>query len=278
MEEGEEGIRVLRAIEAHTGRRVDAVLGDEVGGGNGIYPMITAAKLDLPVVDADGMGRAFPEVQMTTFFINGHVAHPSGLTDFEGNTLIVTEARSPEMLERLLRAGTVAMGSAAYFTTAPMTGAFVRRHAVPGTLRLAHRIGDAVLAARAAKDDPVAAICAAMGATVRLRGKVTDVERRTEGGFLRAVLTLGGLDADRGRTVRLSVQNEYLAAWEDGLPLALTPDLICMVDSETGRSIGSEEVRYGLRVALLTAPAHPHLKTEAAMRVVGPEAFGLRAP
>lgn len=278
MVEGSESARLIRVMEQHLGHRIDALIADEIGGSNAIAPMIAAARLGLPVVDADGMGRAFPEVQMTTFFISGHVAHPSGLTDFEGNTLIVTEARSPEMLERLLRAGTVAMGSAAYFTTAPMTGAFVQRHAVPGTLRLAHRIGDAVLAARAAKDDPVTAICGAMGATVLLRGKVTDVERRTEGGFLRAVLTLGGLDADRGRTVRLSVQNEYLAAWEDGRPLALTPDLICMVDSETGRSIGSEEVRYGLRVALLTAPAHPHLKTEAAMRVVGPEAFGLRAP
>ena len=33
MEEGFEGVRVLKAIEAHTGRKVDAVLGDEVGGG-----------------------------------------------------------------------------------------------------------------------------------------------------------------------------------------------------------------------------------------------------
>ena len=45
MEEGFEFVRVLQAIEAHTGRRVDAVLCDEVGGGNGIYPMITSALL-----------------------------------------------------------------------------------------------------------------------------------------------------------------------------------------------------------------------------------------
>lgn len=277
MVEGNESARLVRVMEQHLGHRIDALIADEIGGSNAIAPMIAAARLGLPVVDGDGMGRALPEVQMATFFINGHVAHPAGLIDFEGNTLIVTEARSPRMLERLLRAGTVAMGSAAYFTTAPMTGAFVRRHAVPGTLRLAHRIGDAVLAARAAKTDPVAAICNAMGARTLLCGKVTDVQRRTEGGFVRAALTLAGLDRDRGRTVTVSVQNEYLAAWEDRQPLALTPDLICLVDSESGRPIGSEELRYGLRVTLLTAPAHPHLKTEAALRSVGPGAFGLAA-
>lgn len=275
MVEGSESARLVRVMEKHLGHRIDALIADEIGGSNAIAPMIAAAQLGIPVVDADGMGRALPEVQMTTFFINGHVAHPSGLMDFEGNTLIVTETRSPEMLERLLRAGTVAMGSAAYFTTAPMTGAFVRAHAVPGTLRLAWGIGDAVLAARQEKVDPVAAICGAMKASVILRGKVTDVGRETQGGFLHGIVTLAGLDADRGRDVRITVQNEYLAAEEDGKALAMTPDLICIVDSETGRSIGSEEIRYGLRVAVLTAPAHPFLKTEIALRSVGPEAFGL---
>jgi DUF917 family protein len=83
-------------LEQHMGRKVDALLGDEVGGGNGIAPMLTAAMVDLPVVDADGMGRAFPEVQMTTFFIHGQEVQPAALADADGNVLIVTEATSPE--------------------------------------------------------------------------------------------------------------------------------------------------------------------------------------
>ena len=73
IEEGDEGVRALKAMEAQLGRKIDAVIADEIGGGNGLAPMTTAAKLGLPVVDADGMGRAFPEVQMTTFFIHGQV-------------------------------------------------------------------------------------------------------------------------------------------------------------------------------------------------------------
>ncbi|WP_264484382.1 DUF917 domain-containing protein [Mesorhizobium sp. PAMC28654] len=149
--EGGEGVRLLNALERHMGRKVDALLGDEIGGGNGIAPMLTAALVDLPVVDADGMGRAFPEVQMTTFFIHGQAVQPAALADAEGNVLVVTEATSPKMLEKLLRAGTIAMGCTALMTTAPMSGDFVHRFGVPHTTSQAWSLGDAVLTARAAK-------------------------------------------------------------------------------------------------------------------------------
>ena len=36
----------------------------EVGGMNSIEPLLVGARLGLPVIDADGMGRAFPELQV----------------------------------------------------------------------------------------------------------------------------------------------------------------------------------------------------------------------
>ena len=274
MEEGHEGVRVLKAIEAHTGRRIDAVLGDEVGGGNGIYPMITAARLDLPVVDADGMGRAFPEVQMTSFFAYGQATQPAALSDADGNTLVITQASTPEMLEKLMRTATVAMGCTACMTTAPMTGEFVRRYGIAHTTSQAWTLGDAVLRARAAKTDPIASILAEAGGTFLMKGKVTDISRRIAGGFVRGVLTIAGLDADAGRTMTIDIQNEYLVATEGDRRLTMVPDLICIVDSETGRPIGTEEQRYGLRVAVLALPAPPILRTEPALRLMGPRAFG----
>jgi len=274
MAEGDEGLRVVRAMEDYTGRRIDALIADEVGGSNAMTPMIAAAKLDIPVVDADGMGRAFPEVQMTTFFVHGHVSHPAVLADFEGNVMVVTAATSPQMLERLLRAGTVAMGCTAYFGTAPMSGAFVARYAVPHSLSQAWSLGQTVLAARAGKADPVAAIVAASGGALLLRGKVSDVQRSVTGGFVRGRLTVDGLDEDAGRTLRIDIQNENLVARDAGGVLVMVPDLICIVDAETGRPIGTEEQRYGLRVAVVALPAHALLRSEAALGSVGPRAFG----
>lgn len=45
--------------------RIDDFAGtisDEIGGGNGIQPMIVAAEMGKPVLDADLMGRAYPNV------------------------------------------------------------------------------------------------------------------------------------------------------------------------------------------------------------------------
>ena len=38
----------------------------EIGGGNGLEPLAIGARMGLPVVDADFMGRAFPELQVPT--------------------------------------------------------------------------------------------------------------------------------------------------------------------------------------------------------------------
>lgn len=46
------------------GREAFAIVPGEIGGGNGLEAVNVAAAMDLPVVDADFMGRAFPELQV----------------------------------------------------------------------------------------------------------------------------------------------------------------------------------------------------------------------
>ena len=64
-----ESYTALRAVEDFCGIKASALVSGEIGGSNSIEPMIAASVAGVPVVDADGMGRAFPELQMTTFFI-----------------------------------------------------------------------------------------------------------------------------------------------------------------------------------------------------------------
>ena len=69
IEEGAECLRAMRAVEEAAGVRMSALISAEIGGANAMEPIITAAQSGLPVLDGDGMGRAFPEVQMSTFKI-----------------------------------------------------------------------------------------------------------------------------------------------------------------------------------------------------------------
>ncbi|MCA9878534.1 MAG: DUF917 domain-containing protein [Thermomicrobiales bacterium] len=272
---GSECLLALQTLERHVGRTFTHVIPGEIGGSNSMRPMITAAELGIPVIDGDGMGRAFPELQMDTFSIYGVPPTPGAIADPRGHSVIFDGIADPATLERYARVVTVQMGGAAGYAFPPMSGAEVRRTAIPGTVSLAVAIGEAVCKARAAHTSAVDAALHVAGGERLFTGKVTDVDRRMQGGFARGVVMLEGSGPDAGRTLRIDFQNENLIATTgEGDVLAVVPDLICLVDEETAEPITTEIVRYGLRVTVLGIPAPDLLKTPAALAVVGPAAFG----
>ncbi len=272
--QGLESYHALRAIEAYSETQATALISNEIGGCNSFEAMIAASYAGLNVVDGDGMGRAFPELQMKTFFIYGAPYVPISLCDEKGNVVYITEAFNAKWVERLARAATVQMGCVAAYAMSPMSGTQVRHSAVPGTLSLTRRIGDAVLEARREHLDPVAAILETHPGKVLFQGKIVDVERRTTGGFARGHVSMDGLDEFSGERLEIEFQNENLVARQDGEVLAIVPDLICIVETETGEPITTEMLRYGFRVKVLGFPAPEQLTTPEALAVVGPHAFG----
>lgn len=272
---GDECLRALRALERHVGRPFTHVIPGEIGGSNSMRPMIVAAQAGVPVIDGDGMGRAFPELQMDTFCIYGVAPTPAALADPRGYEVVFDNMGDATALERYARAVTIQMGGAAGYASPPMTADDVRRTAIRGTVSLAIDIGRAVLSARAGHANPVDAALAVSGGERLFHGKIIDVERRMLGGFARGVLVLEGTGLDAARSIRIDFQNENLIArTADGEILAVVPDLISLVDADTAEPISTEIVRYGMRVVVAGIPAPEMLKTPEALAVVGPEAFG----
>src|SRR5213596_763569 len=177
--------RAVTMMEEYLGRRFHAVMSLEIGGGNAIQPFMAAAVLDLPVVDADCMGRAFPEAQMTSFAIHNLRMYPLTLADVRDNALIVARAESWKWMERLSRTACVAVGSVAGTCKAPRTGREVKECGILYSTSKAMRIGRIVREARRAHHDPIEAVVHAEQGLVIFRGKVSDVNRRTTEGFLR---------------------------------------------------------------------------------------------
>lgn len=266
--------RAVRMMEEYQGRRFRAVMSVEIGGGNAIQPFMAAALLGLPVVDADAMGRAFPEAQMTSFAIHDLPMYPLTLADIRDNAVIVARAASWKWMERLSRKACVEVGSIAATCKAPRTGREVKACGILYTVTKAIRLGQTVQAARRAHRDPVEAVLEAEGGLLLFRGKVQDVSRRTTEGFLRGTATLDGLEAFRGRSFALAFQNEFAVGWLDGEPRVTTPDLICVMDSHSGEAVGTETLRYGQRVTVIALPAPPVLLTPKGLQHVGPRAFG----
>ena len=75
-------------------------------------PLIIGAERGIPVVDADGMGRAFPELQMFTPSIYGAQLGPCCLIDDMGECVSVTHAETAKQLENFMRDHTIRMGFA----------------------------------------------------------------------------------------------------------------------------------------------------------------------
>ncbi len=270
FENGDEGARLREHLEFVTGREVAALMAIEIGGGNALLPITWAARTGLPVVDADGIGRAFPEVPQVAMHLAGIPASPAVLTDERGN-LVVFRTISGDWMERLTRAAAVEFGGAASAALFSLTAAQARRASVRNSVSKAIRIGEALAAA---VGSPVAALIKEMSAFQLVSGKVLDVERHTTSGFVRGTVVIEGLGEDAGRLIRLELQNENLVALERGRVLASVPDLITVLDSETADAIATEVLRYGQRVTAIAFACDPVWRTERGIAVAGPRAFG----
>ena len=271
-------VKPLRMMEEYCGLRFKAVMSIEIGGGNGLQPLMVAALTGLPVVDADAMGRAFPEAQMTSFAAGGLSMVPLALADIRDNETMITRAASPKWVERVARKVCTEYGSSAATCKPPRTGVEVKRHAILYSVSKATRIGQAVFNARARHEDPIAAVLQETGGKCLFRGKVVDVERHSTEGFLRGRARLAGSSMDHGADqssdCTLHFQNEFSLCELDGEVCAMTPDLICVLDSVTGDGIGTDTLRFGQRVTVLALPAPEVFTTPQGLALVGPRAFG----
>ena len=270
--------RAVALMEEHRGVFFRAVMSLEIGGGNAIQPLMAAAHLAKPVVDADTMGRAYPEAQMTSVAVGDLRPYPLTSVDCRGIESIVEKVPSWKWMERVSRKICTEYGSIASTCKAPRTGREVKDWAILHTTTKAISIGRAVREAQARHRDPIEAILRVEPGKVLFRGKVVDVERRTTEGFLRGKAAIAGLDQDRGGRVVLEFQNEWIIAWRDGEAIAMSPDLICVLDSVAGEAVGTETIRYGQRVTVIALPPPAVFTTPKGLRHVGPEAFGYHVP
>jgi DUF917 family protein len=270
---GDEIVTAFRALESYLGRKITVIMSAEAGGLNSTVPFALAARVGLPVVDADGMGRAFPELQMTTLTIYGLGATPLAIADEKGNSAVINTI-SNKWTEQLARSLTIDMGSSAMIAGFTMTGKQMREAAVPATISLAEKIGATIREARRNSTDPVATVLEVSNGIKLFKGKISDIERRTETGFARGEATIVGIGEDQGSTLKIRFQNEFLIALKDGEVMATVPDLITILDAETGEPITTESLRYGFRVVVMAMPCNEKWRTPMGLELVGPRYFG----
>jgi uncharacterized protein len=275
------------AVRAALNGTVGAFFAAEIGGLQCMFPLLLAAQCGVPLLDGDSIGRAFPELQMSTFAIYG-TTHglPSALSGDRGLLMAgfpeTQRSRSSSEppgieLERVLRRVCAQNGGLIYMTAA-YDYESLHRTLIRGTISLSLNIGRAIETARANHEDPQAAVCQVADARRFVGGKVVHVQRSFRTGHDWGSIVIEGVDDDRGRHAAIDFKNEYLILKLDDAVVLTVPDLITLVETDTGAPVSTEILRPGLRVTVLGLQCSPLMRTERALRSVGPAAFGYDLP
>jgi hypothetical protein len=281
---GAEMVAALRMTERYLGEKAKVILCAEIGGLNALLPLVLAARCGLPVVDGDGMGRAFPQLQMITYNIFGVPASPMIMADEYSNGVVIEAERAIEV-ERLGRNMVVAMGGSTNICLYPMHGRDAKRSMVRGTLSLALGLGRTIREARRSSNDPFASLLSYLRTTpyyqhcrVLFEGKTVDLLRETKDGWAMGRVVVEGTGTCLGHRYTVQFQNEHLVAHEGDRVLTIVPDLIAILDAATAEPITTEALKYGQRVTVIGISAAPIMRSAEALAVFGPQAFGLTEP
>lgn len=260
----EEFVAAVRAWERYTAASVLAVTVLEIGGINGLLALNAAARLGIPVIDADAMGRAFPRLDQTVL-ATAVPATPVVLADARGGRMIL-DGLSPHEIEESVRHALPSFGTWAAVCLHGCTVADIAAHGVRGSVSRAMGLGRTLRrAAGTAGATPPA------DGELRFAGTVVEVRRR-HGAVPGGVVTVEGR-TDTTSTLRVDFSDEYLVASVDGDPVASAPDIIALLDHRDWTPVLADDIRTGQRVRLLTVPAPPELRHDD--RRLGLPAYGM---
>jgi DUF917 family protein len=272
-------VRAVEELAAYTGRKIAAIVPFELGAGNSANPIDAAHRLGLDLIDGDCAGRAIPELSQTTAALAGIPFTPGAIADPWGNVLIMKEAASAEVAERLGKMISIAtklpdMKAPCAHAGFLMRGRELKSIVVPGGMSRALALGRAIRAAVALGQDPVAAAAGALGGWVLFRGRVMRKEWESRDGYMFGTTTVEGDGPDRGHTLSIWFKNENHVTWHDGRAGVSSPDLVMVLDAVSGEPYTNTALAEGARVGVIGARADGRLRTARAVASLGPRHYG----
>jgi uncharacterized protein len=270
---GDELVRAARELERRTGRTIEAVYAVEAGGVNSMVPFSVAARMGIPVLDADTMGRAYPAMDLTLVNLAGIQSTPIVMTDDYGS-LITIDTNRNEIAETLGRAMTAKSGAVVAAAGFMGTAAQMRPGLAEGTISLAQSIGSMLRKSTAPPTQTWDQVLELTGGRRLFEGKVVSAGQDIESGWGVGTTLVEGTNAYEGLTMRIDVINEYLTAVVNGEALATAPDIITVYDAANGAPITSESVRYGFRIGVVAIPCDPRWTQPDGIALGGPARLG----
>jgi DUF917 family protein len=265
--------KAVGLIERHFGRKAAATVSTEIGGLNIAVALDVAARLNIPLVDGDLLGRAGPEVLQSTAHLFGAPLTPSAIASETGNVVFIEQCADIDDYEALARYVAVVSGGLAAVIDTTMTKSEAAKLVVRDTVSKSIRVGKTIRRSHQEDRDAVNAVREILEGWLIFKGIVEKYEWRNEKGFMFGDATLSGSGEWRGHSFRSWIKNEHILAWRDSKPIVMPPDLIMFLDAH-GYGITNDALRGGLEVSVLAARAPKIWRTTRGLELFGPNHFG----
>jgi DUF917 family protein len=257
-------VKTLKILEEFLRKKTFAVIPVELGGFNTLAAVDVAARRGIPIVDADGAGRAVPEVHLKVYTLDDVPLAPMVAADISAeNIVLIEQTRDSQAAEKITRTLAAEWNQTVYTARRVLTGKQVKTSPVPNTLSTSIRIGTLLRKAL----DPLRAILKETKGFLLFEGTVAEAEHETKSGFTWTTLELDGANEDRNSSFKLKAKNEFLIAHKDGKLAAIAPDIITTVNAETGRCSSAERVKKGDKLAVIGIPAPSKWRRQKGLRL-----------
>lgn len=270
---GSEAVETVALHESLTGKKAEAVISIEIGGINGLIPLLVALERNIPIVDGDGMGRAFPKLEMTTFFDSQVSVFPLAAYS-KAETLV---ARNNQQLQEVFSSFVLKNSGYCHMACFGMVGHQLKAALVPGSLKLSRDIGKALSTGTIEKKVDLLRnlfFNSVYGELeVVFSGRIFSIDRWFEEEALVGSCHLEGQLSFHGKSATIYFQNEFLSIVVSKEKTRTTPDLIIFLHYESGMPISVSDIREGMLVLILVVPAPSVFYTNEMLKLVGPKAF-----
>lgn len=269
-------LRAFHYLSEYMGQEPFAILPTELGAGNTLAAMCTAAILDKPALDADCAGRAKPEVSISTTCVAGIPLTPACLVTNFGDVVYLERTVNDARGEDILRAVTAASGGMAGLCRSPMKGSQVRDAVVCNSISMCINLGRSIRESKKNGINPIDSILRVVDGLKFFEGSVSTFTRDESGGFMRGDFTVSGIGKYSGHTLKVWFKNENLVSWLDGRPFVTCPDSICVVDTKTGLGLSNwgDDFAKGRKVTAFGVKAHKLFRKARGLERFSPKSFG----
>jgi DUF917 family protein len=250
----------LELLEKTEGFKSSFVVPFEVGAGNSVNPMLVAVQRDIPIVDGDPVGRAVPELPMSTFFLNGIPSGTLTLTT-EDKISAVIKTEDDYDTARVTRAITAELEGVTASATHALQGKDFKRCLIAGTTELMEQIGSTIREAKQSGADTAECLVDKFEGYIIGKGSVSKVVLETRSGW-----DFGTVEVEGDLPIRVMFKNENMIAYRGDKLLTVVPDLICSIDAE-GTPLTNADITEGMEITYLGFAAMPAFR--------GPDAFNM---